>query len=209
MIQPGSARGYAEKAAVNITCGAPPGNGALSVWYDQRVDGLGPSDRTDAGGAMDIPANEIEAIFNSAASRPNPVERAAYLEQACGSNAALRARVDALLTAREHLGSFLGQSNNLDDSDAAPFFSGSESQHFATDPTMQAQFRLDQGLGEVIGRYKLLQLIGEGGFPPFTRSFHSKAICRCQPRIIPMPRFLSFAITSGRLCVSAYSRRRA
>jgi hypothetical protein len=40
-----------------------------------------------------------EEIFHQALARRDPEERAAYLEQACGGDAALRASVEALLRA--------------------------------------------------------------------------------------------------------------
>src|SRR5262249_43252741 len=40
-----------------------------------------------------------EEIFHQAMARRDPMERAAYLDQACGGDAALRASVEALLRA--------------------------------------------------------------------------------------------------------------
>jgi hypothetical protein len=40
-----------------------------------------------------------EEIFHQALARRDPEERAAYLQQACGGDAALRASVEALLRA--------------------------------------------------------------------------------------------------------------
>jgi hypothetical protein len=48
-----------------------------------------------------------EEIFLAAVERTAPAERAAYLESACGGDAALRARVDGLLRAHEEAGAFL------------------------------------------------------------------------------------------------------
>ena len=47
------------------------------------------------------------AIFTRALDIECPSERAAFLEQACGSDAALRARVEALLQSHQAAGSFL------------------------------------------------------------------------------------------------------
>jgi hypothetical protein len=46
----------------------------------------------------------VKSIFDEAASRE---ERAVYLERACGGDADLRKKVDALLLALEEAGSFL------------------------------------------------------------------------------------------------------
>ncbi len=88
-------------------------------------------------------ANRAETLFHQARSRPAD-QRAAFLDGACGNDAALRSKVDALLQADAEAGSFLASTGHTADSTiAAP-------------PSEDA--------GTVIGRYKLLQPIGEGGF---------------------------------------------
>src|SRR5688500_20169163 len=47
------------------------------------------------------------AVFDHTVELRSPAERAAYLMQACGDDAAVRARVDGLLAAYEAAGSFL------------------------------------------------------------------------------------------------------
>src|SRR6516165_69932 len=87
--------------------------------------------------------NEHE-LFAAALEIDAPEERAAYLDRACGGDDAMRARVEALLRAHERAGNFL----------AAPSVAGSA--------TLDAPKPLE-GPGTVIGPYKLLQTIGEGG----------------------------------------------
>jgi serine/threonine-protein kinase len=70
--------------------------------------------------------------------------RAAYLDAACGNDRVQRAKVEALLREHEALGSFL-------ESPAAP-----------PGPTVVLSTR-DEGPGTMIGPYKLLEEIGEGG----------------------------------------------
>ena len=89
-----------------------------------------------------------ETIFNAALS-VNPPERPVFLAGACGDNAALRQRVEALLRAHETRPGFLPEEPNA-----------------AAAPTVD----LDPGplpggaaASQMIGRYKLLQQIGEGG----------------------------------------------
>jgi hypothetical protein len=50
-----------------------------------------------------------EAIFYEALARHQPEERAAYLEQACAGNPALRASVEALLRANVGASGFMDQ----------------------------------------------------------------------------------------------------
>ncbi|HUG92102.1 MAG TPA: protein kinase [Planctomycetaceae bacterium] len=85
------------------------------------------------------------SIFCEALERPAPEERAAYLDRACGDDAELRARVEALLDAHGAAGGFLRGPSAADT------------------PTINMPV-LAEGPGTHIGPYKLLQQIGEGGF---------------------------------------------
>jgi len=87
---------------------------------------------------------DIEALYHAALEKEAGRERSAYLDAACGENTALRARVEALLKANEEAGKFL------------------ESPAFEPDLTLDTS-PLTEGPGTVIGRYKLLEKIGEGG----------------------------------------------
>src|SRR5207302_302935 len=73
-----------------------------------------------------------------------PAERAAYLEQACGGNAALQASVEALLRANVCASGFMDRP--------------------APEPLGTVNERPTERPGMVIGPYKLLEQIGEGGF---------------------------------------------
>jgi serine/threonine protein kinase/tetratricopeptide (TPR) repeat protein len=85
-----------------------------------------------------------EEIFHQALALSRTEERTAYLEQACAGNPALRASVEALLRANAGAGGFMDQP--------AP----------ALVATLAESVR--EGPGTVIGPYKLLEQIGEGGF---------------------------------------------
>jgi serine/threonine protein kinase len=90
-------------------------------------------------------SNNEESLFAFVLSLP-PERRASYLDQACAGNVGLRARVEALLEAYAEAGSFLEEP-------VSPTGEGSK-------------FRASSGIekpGDRIGRYKLLQQIGEGG----------------------------------------------
>ena len=95
------------------------------------------------------------SIFLAALDRPDPAERAAYLDQACAGDPELRRRVEDLLNAHDEPG----------DSSRTP-------RHSATPPPGLAmktrtidlpQSPIVEGPGSRIGPYKLLQKIGEGG----------------------------------------------
>jgi WD40 repeat protein/serine/threonine protein kinase len=93
---------------------------------------------------MNAQRNDIEAIYNAALSKKGGTERSAYLDSACGGDSALRARVDVLLKAHDRVGEFL---------EIPP--------PFVDAPVLDES--LTEGPGTVIGRYKLLEKIGEGG----------------------------------------------
>ncbi|MEM0983859.1 MAG: protein kinase [Planctomycetota bacterium] len=73
-------------------------------------------------------------------------EREKYLSDACGDDLDVRREVEALLAAYESAGAFLTAPDRLDDE---------------TDGDIAA---ITEGPGATIGRYRLLEQIGEGGF---------------------------------------------
>jgi WD40 repeat protein/serine/threonine protein kinase/predicted Zn-dependent protease len=91
----------------------------------------------------------LMTVFTSALDFVSAAERDAYLEQACGADAALRSRVEALLRAHA------GASRFLEPSPAAE-----AEQALSSQPTAVAGPVAGKA---VAGRYKLLELIGEGG----------------------------------------------
>src|SRR5262249_12092967 len=82
-------------------------------------------------------------IFLDALEQNTPAELQRYLDRSCGANADVRSRVEALLQAHRDVGNFLGGS-------AAPIASVDE-------PVTEKP-------GTMIGPYKLLEQIGDGGF---------------------------------------------
>jgi WD40 repeat protein/serine/threonine protein kinase len=94
---------------------------------------------------MNTPHERDELIFEAALQLP-PEQRASYLDQACGGDAQLRQRVEALLHDHEQAGQFLAETA------ASP-----------PGPTVHISVPLTEKPGDKIGHYKLLQQIGEGG----------------------------------------------
>jgi eukaryotic-like serine/threonine-protein kinase len=87
--------------------------------------------------------DRLESLFVATLQKP-PIDRAAYLDQACADDPALRERVEALLRAEGAAGDFLespapGPAVNVDEQ-----------------PVGEVP-------GTVIGPYKLIEQIGEGG----------------------------------------------
>jgi len=94
------------------------------------------------------PAPSEQAVFAEALLRDTPEARAIYLEAACGTDRALHRRVEALVRATENAGGFLEHppTGLGGDSDSSSLVS-----------------EVSENPGDRIGRYKLLEKIGEGG----------------------------------------------
>src|SRR4051812_43087423 len=86
-------------------------------------------------------------IFFAALETATPEARVAYLQAACGADVTLRRKVDELLN--EHF------SN--DSLLAEPFLECER-------PTIESDLHPQNGPAQMLGRYKLLEKIGEGGF---------------------------------------------
>jgi serine/threonine protein kinase len=90
-------------------------------------------------------SKDIKTIFAEALEKTSAEAQAAYVTKACGSDSKLRSQIEALLKSHKEAGGFfqkpaMGTAITLDESP------------------------LIEGPGTVIGRYELLEKIGEGGF---------------------------------------------
>src|SRR6266516_2683294 len=85
----------------------------------------------------------LKDIFHAAVALA-PNERAAYLEQACGGDASLRAAVESLLKSHE-------ETNNFVD---APAYQAA-AQMLVDDAEFKA--------GQTVAHYRIVSLLGEGG----------------------------------------------
>ena len=93
---------------------------------------------------MSEPDSSILTIFANALQCRSPEALAAFLDDACGNDRALRAEIEALLQAHYKAGDFLkGRDVPADDCESP-----------------QPEF---QGAGTMIGQYRLVEQIGEGG----------------------------------------------
>src|SRR5262249_1476413 len=84
-----------------------------------------------------------QSIFIEALEMEDPAERAAFLDEACASDTTLRVRIERLLQRHQQPGSFLEC------------------------PTPEMPTPLEKAIGEgpgtMIGPYRLMEQIGEGG----------------------------------------------
>src|SRR5437660_3673726 len=98
---------------------------------------------------MNNAAEREEHIFEAALRFPAPEQRAAYIQGACANDEALRQRVETLLNAHERAGGFLDQP---------PAAASGKTLVVTT-----GMLAVAERPGDKIGRYKVLQQIGEGG----------------------------------------------
>ena len=121
--------------------------------------------------------NRVKEIFLEAVEQPDEAARVAYLDRACGGDAGLRERVEALLRSHDPAGSFLGSPavNPPDPNVLATQEVGSvatpDDENEADDPLMflTPSTRPDS-LGR-LGHYEMLQVLGRGSFGIVFRAF--------------------------------------
>ncbi len=95
---------------------------------------------------MAEPALSEQSVFLDCIEMETPAERRAHLHRVCGGNQRLRAGVEALLAAHERLGTIAHKPNAAVPAETVTVPPGGV------------------GPGTIIGPYKLLEQIGEGGF---------------------------------------------
>jgi serine/threonine protein kinase len=91
----------------------------------------------------------VKRIFLEALEIADPDERARFLASSCDGDPSIRAQVDALLDAVEEAGTPAGQSGESS---------------MATPASTVVYGPIEESAGTVVGPYKLLEAIGEGGF---------------------------------------------
>src|SRR6516162_7396911 len=95
---------------------------------------------------MGEPERQIISLLGEAVEHGSPEEQAAFLDKACAGDAGRRARVEELLRAYEAAGNFL------------------QGHRPPSAPVVTVDDPIRDRPGAVIGPYKLLEQIGEGGF---------------------------------------------
>jgi serine/threonine protein kinase/tetratricopeptide (TPR) repeat protein len=133
----------------------------------------------------------VNEIFLKAIEAGSPAGRAAILDESCRDSAELRRKVEALLEAHDQLGSFLerpsreevvaaagtGETPTIDAEDGGPHLARPEMARAETStdagvplhlplvesPRSEVAIPPIEGIGSLIGPYKLLEQIGEGG----------------------------------------------
>src|SRR5262245_53637369 len=98
---------------------------------------------------MKAEPNPAKAIFLEAVERHTPEQWPAFLDRACAGQPELRGRVEALLAAHREVGT-VPDRELPEGTDSGPVATGDE-------PPVREQ------PGAVIGPYKLVEAIGDGG----------------------------------------------
>jgi serine/threonine protein kinase len=106
---------------------------------------------------MNVAKQQIDAIFFAALNLAEEGQRRTFLEQSCAGDEALRAAVDRLLAAHAATEDFFGASSH------ALTLTTEDFQAAADERIFEESVAADERLGSRVGRYKLLQRLGEGG----------------------------------------------
>ncbi len=101
----------------------------------------------------------IQSLLLEALEIPDLSERSQFLDQACGADASLRAELEELISAQAAAGQFLPEVPTTGAGDMARVSAAAAAVRsgFLSEPS------LTESPGDRIGRYRLLQKIGEGG----------------------------------------------
>src|SRR5262245_20562043 len=95
-------------------------------------------------------------LFIAALQISDPVQRSAWLDRECGGDAALRQRIDVLLEALDKAGSLLDNPVVVPQANMSETGPGVPASNAGAEPSAEKP-------GTVVGPYKLLEPIGEGG----------------------------------------------
>src|SRR5271165_3555714 len=118
-----------------------------------------------------------ETIFEEALARCNPAERAAYLDEACAGDPALRQRVEALLASHERIGDFLEQPavEQMAASSPPQEVTGAETHGNGAESALGFVLPATKpGSLGLLAHYEALEVLGQGGFGVVLKAFDEK-----------------------------------
>jgi eukaryotic-like serine/threonine-protein kinase len=147
--------------------------------------------------------NRVKKIFLEAAEQPDEAARVAYLDRACGDDAGLRDRVEALLRSHDPAGSFLASP-----AVAPPQRHELETQRVDSSATQDDENEADDALGFLqpstrldslgsLGHYEILKVLGKGGFGIVFRAFDET-----------LQRIVAIKVLSAHIAATSPARKR-
>ena len=107
---------------------------------------------------MSVPISREKAVFEAALEVTGPAQRKSFLDQACAGDAELRAAVEELLATQGDAEQFFAESASSLTTLASEFKSA------VAQIEGRGELAAEEKLGTMIGHYKLLKKIGEGGW---------------------------------------------
>src|SRR5688500_10319482 len=115
---------------------------------------------------MSVTVDKLKAMFLASLGKTTAAERAAFLDEACADDAALRQGVDAMLRAHEQADPLLDRpaAEHLEMSTVGERAAPDDSLAFLDPPSRPGS------LGR-IGHYEVLEVLGRGGFGIVLRAF--------------------------------------
>src|SRR5262245_57569356 len=146
------------------------------------------------------------ALFFEALDLQDAAERAAFLDQACGGDAALRQRVEALLRCHANAGDFLARpapqqlAAGADTPESvAPTIHGVTPRRRPTDAEPLDFLAASQRPGSLgrLGHYEVLEVVGTGGMGVVLRAFDDK-----------LHRVVAIKVLAPQLAASGSARQR-
>ncbi len=137
---------------------------------------------------MSVDPRRVETVFADALGKP-AAERTSFLLSACGDDASLRQRVEALLAAHAASDGFLEATADLTGAGGIPTSNATVLEYLG--PTQR------QGALGRLGHYDVLEVIGVGGFGTVLRAFDTN-----------LHRMVAIKVLSPELAASAEARAR-